>query len=556
MKMNISRHNILNVIVRAVVACFCTSAFGGTMNTQEYYTWGIDGDELNIPDGSIITEAVLTLHDITNWDNNLHMHIVDNPPLDFTANVDDGSGDFFQDFGGLLSGCSYDLVDEDLVITFSQINDENSWVWDIFDSPFNFQLADSSVVSYSSSLLELIDYAGNSTPFGIGFDPDGNSYSFQAMTLYLTVESHEGQSEQSLLTFTILGDPPLPGLTVPNVVGLSQASAQSAMTAAGLAVGNVTTAYSNAVPAGNVISQSPVSGTSVVIDSAVDLVISAGRPLSAILLAKCKAKAGKAAGKDSISFRGTMDITEADLKNADRIYISIVSDADGLVVYDKSFTINQDKVRKGKYSHRDKQKGVSLKLDSNKDKFSLRIKNADLTGLSSPLSLEIVIGSYNGAGSAGETIVNGPKKSIPIQLMSGYKDTLPSPLKIKTKNGTEAGKDSLAVKGGFSLMDEPSEITSMTLSLGDQLFNITDEAGTFTYKRNKNTSTITSVAYKTDKGVSPQISAKFDFVKCAYRVSIKKAELETTSGQTTFGVLIDMSLSDPDYNESVEVYLN
>ena len=203
--MNKNHHNMLNVVVWAVVACFCTSAFGGTMSSDRYYTWGISSDDLNIPEGSIITEAVLTIQGITNWDNNLYMHIVDNPPLDFVANVDDGSGDFFQDFDGLLSGYSYELVDGDLVITFSQINDENSWVWDIFDSPFNFQLADSSVVSYSSSLLELIDYAGNSTPFGIGFDPDGNSYDFQAMTLDLTVESYEGQAVRSDLTFTTTG---------------------------------------------------------------------------------------------------------------------------------------------------------------------------------------------------------------------------------------------------------------------------------------------------------------------------------------------------------------
>jgi hypothetical protein len=200
---------MLNVIVWAIVACLCTSAFGGTMSSDRYYTWGISGDDLNIPEGSIITEAVLTIQGITNWDNNLHIHIVDNPPLDFVANVDDGSGDFFQDFDGLLSGYSYDLVDGDLVITFSQINDPDSWVWDIFD-PFNFQ-TDYSDVSYTSSLLELIDYAGNSTPFGIGLDPDGNSYNFQAMTLDLTLESYEGQLVRSDLTFTTTGDPYLTG---------------------------------------------------------------------------------------------------------------------------------------------------------------------------------------------------------------------------------------------------------------------------------------------------------------------------------------------------------
>ena len=202
--MNISRHNMLNVIMWAFVACFCTSAFGGTMSSDRYYTWGISGDDLDIPDGSIITEAVLTIHGITNWDNNLNIHIVDNPPLDFVANIDDGSGDFFQDFDGLLSGYNYELVDGDLVITFSQINEENSWVWDIFDDPLEFQ-TDYSLVSYSSSLLELIDYAGNSTPFGIAFDPEESNYSFDKMTLDLTVESYEGQSTREAIVFTSMG---------------------------------------------------------------------------------------------------------------------------------------------------------------------------------------------------------------------------------------------------------------------------------------------------------------------------------------------------------------
>jgi len=65
-------------------------------------------------------------------------------------------------------------------------------------------------------------------------------------------------------------------VTVPNVVGMSQAAAQSAITAATLTVGNVTTAYSPTVAAGDVISQSPTAGSSVVHDSAVDIVVSDG----------------------------------------------------------------------------------------------------------------------------------------------------------------------------------------------------------------------------------------------------------------------------------------
>jgi beta-lactam-binding protein with PASTA domain len=71
-------------------------------------------------------------------------------------------------------------------------------------------------------------------------------------------------------------------VTVPNVVGDTQATAESALVAVGLVVGTVTTASSTTVPAGSVISQSPVAGTSVTLGSAVDLVVSSGVPLIAV----------------------------------------------------------------------------------------------------------------------------------------------------------------------------------------------------------------------------------------------------------------------------------
>ena len=53
-------------------------------------------------------------------------------------------------------------------------------------------------------------------------------------------------------------------VTVPDVVGLSQADAEAAIVAANLTVGTVTHGRTSAtVPAGEVISQDPVAGTSV-----------------------------------------------------------------------------------------------------------------------------------------------------------------------------------------------------------------------------------------------------------------------------------------------------
>jgi beta-lactam-binding protein with PASTA domain len=74
----------------------------------------------------------------------------------------------------------------------------------------------------------------------------------------------------------------VPQVAVPDVVGLTQTAASSAITGAGLTVGAVTTQASLTVPAGSVISQSPAAGVSVDSGSAVALVVSSGVPQVAV----------------------------------------------------------------------------------------------------------------------------------------------------------------------------------------------------------------------------------------------------------------------------------
>ncbi len=64
--------------------------------------------------------------------------------------------------------------------------------------------------------------------------------------------------------------------TVPDIFGLTEAAANSAITSASLVVGTVTSAYSSTVAAGLVKSQSPAAGATVLVGSAVDYVLSLG----------------------------------------------------------------------------------------------------------------------------------------------------------------------------------------------------------------------------------------------------------------------------------------
>jgi hypothetical protein len=69
-----------------------------------------------------------------------------------------------------------------------------------------------------------------------------------------------------------------PPATVPNVLGKTQTNAQTAITAAKLAVGTVTKGPSSTVPAGNVASQTPHGGTVLCPGSKVNLTVSCGLP--------------------------------------------------------------------------------------------------------------------------------------------------------------------------------------------------------------------------------------------------------------------------------------
>ena len=69
---------------------------------------------------------------------------------------------------------------------------------------------------------------------------------------------------------------PRPTVTVPDVVGMLQTDAETAIAGAGLTVGAVTFEFDDAIPQGNVISQNPAGDTTAPEESGVDLMVSRG----------------------------------------------------------------------------------------------------------------------------------------------------------------------------------------------------------------------------------------------------------------------------------------
>lgn len=82
----------------------------------------------------------------------------------------------------------------------------------------------------------------------------------------------------TMVTLVVSSGPP--PVAVPDVVGLTQAAAITALSNANLAIGVVTTQASTAVAAGLVISQNPAAGITVAGNTAVALVVSAGPPVT------------------------------------------------------------------------------------------------------------------------------------------------------------------------------------------------------------------------------------------------------------------------------------
>jgi len=79
--------------------------------------------------------------------------------------------------------------------------------------------------------------------------------------------------------------------TVPDVVGMDQATAETTIDAVGFPVGTIVEQYDDVIPEGIVISQNPQAGTVAPITSAVDLVVSLGRPLVPGVVGKTLAEA-------------------------------------------------------------------------------------------------------------------------------------------------------------------------------------------------------------------------------------------------------------------------
>ena len=188
------------------------SVFAGTIRSAQYYTWGIDTDTVAIPAGSVITEAVITIHNLSsssdNANDSLYIYLLDEPRVGFVTGTDDGSSNPFEAQGVQMVRIHHEQSQggQDVAYTFSELAVEYSALWEHFGFPLEFGPDDQMVIE-SSLILDLIDYAGGGKSFGFGFDPNGNTdYDFDKITLELTTESFTDEIQTQSITITTLAD--------------------------------------------------------------------------------------------------------------------------------------------------------------------------------------------------------------------------------------------------------------------------------------------------------------------------------------------------------------
>ncbi|MEJ5260436.1 MAG: hypothetical protein WHS88_09625 [Anaerohalosphaeraceae bacterium] len=480
--MKLSKQNLFPLAAFALLGLLLgRAAYPHTMKPGEYLIWGISSQQAAIPVGSVITEAVLTIHDIVPVKNpRFYIHLLDNP-LEWVQKGNTAeSGNAFQGYGVPLKGT---VVNGKWVCRLSQVNDRASSIWTVYKNPCIIKLSNGSKVSLSSSLLELIDYIGNGGGFGFGIDFE-SICSFTQITLDITAQTFLGTYERQTFSFTMS-----------NLYSYDEALKRWI--------------YLDGTEPDDWERDNPSAGT--------------------LTISRCQVTAGSVIGQDTMTASGKFT-GAPNLFWVPRIELSVVSLLDDKTVYTESCGFTWDKVRNQfTWSRRltNNQPGgiTSLRFDFSAQTFSLTLSRVDLTGLSSPIRLNLTIGSVSYTGEVDESIINGSGR-IPIRLMRNYRDELRIS-KAAAVKGRTAGTDQLSITGEIAVADVAGtdlRVLPVTVIWGRQVFTIPQ--GSFQIGRG-NVYTCSNIPVP-EGGL---ITCRIDLDKCLFSVILRSASIELVPGR-------------------------
>ncbi len=204
--MNHTHQNLQLSAVASWVLFLSITCSAWVINAGDSCTWGIANSDLPIPAGSIPVGAILTLHhvfmDPAASGQTLNLYLLHNPDPGLVKLTMDPSFDPFDGYGiplGMISQLA--APGQDLTVDLAQVNNPQSQIWSVFSNPFTRTLGNLDTITYSSALLELLNYSGSENAFGFGLFSQG--FTCSAMTLQITVGSLTDASVPQIFTYAI-----------------------------------------------------------------------------------------------------------------------------------------------------------------------------------------------------------------------------------------------------------------------------------------------------------------------------------------------------------------
>ncbi len=176
---------------------------GAWVDPNNSYLWSVSANDLAIPTGYCITQAVLHIHNPAYNPNypspKLYVRLLPSCPAGFLQFPDQSSMDYFTPYGfGLGLFTPQNLPGGTISIPLSSINNPSNRIHTRFAYPFQIRGADGILRPLSTAILYLTDSLGAGKTASFGIDADG--IMFDALTLELTITSYSGTAGQQTMT--------------------------------------------------------------------------------------------------------------------------------------------------------------------------------------------------------------------------------------------------------------------------------------------------------------------------------------------------------------------
>ncbi|MBN2376203.1 MAG: hypothetical protein JXD22_07375, partial [Sedimentisphaerales bacterium] len=228
---------------------------------------------------------------------------------------------------------------------------------------------------------------------------------------------------------------------------------------------------------------------------------------------------------------GSLDLDETDLAGVDKITVGLYTDLNADPNFYGEITYNPANLKRLKYTHRGSTGEISkLQMDLVKKIFSIMAKNVNLSGLGSPFTLRMVIGSKVFTAQADETVINGPTKSIPLQLMAGMKDVLQLSRTPVFRSGTKG--DSLILIGSILVKDSSVNLANEDILLSWGGFSYTMSAGDTMQVGDQSK----FIYRKIDRDTKESAIGAFDLDKGTFKITLKNFAIGDQGDPVDFGL--------------------